>query len=273
MSREQDFMTTFEAVFDVHPDAVFLQTRDGAIVDCNPAAGNLTGYGREELLSLRRDTLFGEDLSDVVAGLFDGDNPSCSLSGTCFGRNGACIPATIDMRVFSMDGAPFVFVAVRDNSERVRTLEEIGRLERRLRQSEKLEVIGRLAGGISHLLQQHLHRHTRRTRHGQAGCLLRHAAAAPSRGEGREHGNPASRGGCSPSPAKPAKLSNPRTSPFRRRYVVDFARTTFDRRIEIEARRAGDLDAVLGDIPPSSITCFESARERPRRPPRQISLR
>lgn|GEM_PF-3070981 len=54
----------FHALFEFSPDAIFLQTVEGRILDCNIAAETLTEYGKDELLQMSIPGLIAEDPDD-----------------------------------------------------------------------------------------------------------------------------------------------------------------------------------------------------------------
>ncbi|HYL56325.1 MAG TPA: response regulator [Gemmatimonadales bacterium] len=123
-------------------DAVFIADRLGRYVDVNPRACELTGYTRDELLRLRAvDTYPTEareevqlQLDEIAAGRVS------SYERPLLRKDGTIITVEISARVLP---AGTLLATARDVTERKR-------LEEQLRQAQKMEAIGRLAGGVAH---------------------------------------------------------------------------------------------------------------------------
>jgi signal transduction histidine kinase/CheY-like chemotaxis protein len=65
-------------------------------------------------------------------------------------KDGKRIPVEVNAHIFDVDGAPALLSSVRDISERTAAEAARAKLEAELRQAQKLESVGRLAGGVAH---------------------------------------------------------------------------------------------------------------------------
>ena len=263
MSLEQEFQAKYKTLIRMLPHAVFLRTPDGVIGDCNDMASVMTGYSRDELLGLQVSTLFSDDIAAIVSALGNGGDNVCTTTGVCRRKGGTDIPVELDMRAFIADGIYGVFVIVRDIADRKETEDEISRLSRRLRQSEKMEVIGSLAGGITHYYNNIFTgilgalNMAKDDASDQMLPLLRRAEKVAHTASGftrrllsftRE----------SDSVCEPTNIGTLIDD------VLDFSRATFDRRIDIDADIPLDLDSVLADpaaLHHTLLNLFVNARD------------
>jgi PAS domain S-box-containing protein len=133
-------------VFETSCDAVLLiDAITGRIEDANPAAERLYGRVREALRQLRF-----ADLADVA------DDPVLPPAGTRAlpGRHrradGALFPVEVSAGNLSLRERQLRVLSVRDVSERESAETARRDLEQNLRQAQKMEAVGRLAGGIAH---------------------------------------------------------------------------------------------------------------------------
>ncbi|MCC6418041.1 MAG: response regulator [Gemmataceae bacterium] len=132
------------AILAAVADAVLVANGDGRVTTLNPAAEALTGWHRGEAI--------GRPLEEVLRTA--GGLPPCDRAAhpaTLRHRDGPEIPVEISCTPVRScrDGARAVFV-VRDVSERRRLEEALRRAEDQLQQAQKLEAVGRLAGGVAH---------------------------------------------------------------------------------------------------------------------------
>ncbi|MDB4874577.1 MAG: hybrid sensor histidine kinase/response regulator [Gemmatimonadetes bacterium] len=135
-------------VFGTISDAVVAIDLEGAVVDWNPAAERLFGYSKEEMLGrqmaeIHDPPVHGElDRSIRIAltrdGKWSGEIPFRRKDGSA-GISEVEIVAHHDAA-----GAPVGYIGVnRDVTDR-------RRLEEQLRQSQKMDAVGQLAGGVAH---------------------------------------------------------------------------------------------------------------------------
>ena len=128
-------------------DMIWIVDLAGGVTYLNSACEQITGYTRAELL--------GKDLADMVAprniesareALSQQwkNSKSTSFEIQIVARNGSRVDLEVNSAILERDGKPAGVMAI------ARDITQRKLLQERLQQSNKLEAVGRLAGGISH---------------------------------------------------------------------------------------------------------------------------
>jgi two-component system cell cycle sensor histidine kinase/response regulator CckA len=148
----------FSSMFEHAPDPSLIVDGKGVIMLANRACEEVLGWTRAELHGMPVDQLVPDDARARHAGhraSYAADHSARRLGGdratlAVRRKDGVVVPADIALSPFELDGARHVVVTVRDVSARVRAEEERARLADQLRQSQKLQSLGTLAGGVAH---------------------------------------------------------------------------------------------------------------------------
>jgi PAS domain S-box-containing protein len=132
-------------VFETSTDAVLLVSPDGRIEDANPAAERLYGLSRDELRRLVHDDLLAQDADRLRP------PPGSRAFQTRHRRaDGFTFPVEISAGELRLAAGGLLVLSIRDVSERELAERARRELEQNLRQAQKMEAVGRLAGGIAH---------------------------------------------------------------------------------------------------------------------------
>jgi len=147
----------YRRIFNGVTDAVFVCTlledgSPGRFIQVNDQACRFLGYSRDELLQMGKYDIVAPEAKATIAGmteslLADGQTLFETLNVT---KDGKRIPVEVNAHIFDIDGTPALLTSVRDISERKAAEAAKAKLEAELRQAQKLESVGRLAGGVAH---------------------------------------------------------------------------------------------------------------------------
>jgi PAS domain S-box-containing protein len=142
----------FRAVVEQAPDAIFVVDRAGAILDANSAACLSLGYRRDEILRLNvldiETTLDPARLETLYRGILA--SGPITLAGEHRRKEGPRFPVEVRITAVRRGTADMFIAVARDISERVRMEEALHAKEHQLLHAQKLESLGRLAGGVAH---------------------------------------------------------------------------------------------------------------------------
>jgi PAS domain S-box-containing protein len=139
---EQKYHTLMEGA----NDAIFLLDSTGKVLEANHRAEELLGQTRMSIQGRPFDEMMPPAERDgereafrqlLVSGNVRADNVRFCRA------NGELVNIDWSASLVTVDGQQLVFVIVRDATERTR-------LEEKLRQAQKMEAVGRLAGGVAH---------------------------------------------------------------------------------------------------------------------------
>jgi len=144
----------FRDLFDSITDLVFTQDFDGRFTSVNRAMCNVFGYERGELIGRPASDFMKPEMRPFFeSGYLEQIKTKGSLEGitSYFAKNGDEI--YIDYRsslIEPDDGEPYISGTGRDVTEQVLSRKEIKRLQNQVHQSQKMEAIGLMAGGVAH---------------------------------------------------------------------------------------------------------------------------
>jgi two-component system, cell cycle sensor histidine kinase and response regulator CckA len=139
-------------LFDNSGDAIFIHDEAGRILAANQTACKRLGYNHSELMSMSAaqvdSPLDAPHVPDRIARLKT--HGRIEFETVHRHKDGSPVSTEVSARQITWDGQPAVMSICRDITERKRAEAEKAKLEADLHQSQKMESIGRLAGGVAH---------------------------------------------------------------------------------------------------------------------------
>lgn len=146
--REQRIRQLFEST----PDVALVHDFEGRLLDANEVVVDLLGYTREELSSMRLTQITppqaGPRVAELLGQLRQRDR--MVFEGVLRNKQGGDVAVEIHARTLLLDGETTVFALIRDIRDRNAAEAERKHLQEQLLQAQKMESIGRLAGGVAH---------------------------------------------------------------------------------------------------------------------------
>jgi PAS domain S-box-containing protein len=156
--REAELAATqahYRLLFEANPlPMALIESETDRFIAVNDAAVTQYGWSREEFLAMTSDELYlPEDMPALKAarGLKTAAGAIRTVQDLRHRRkDGSVIDVEMTVRPFRFEGVPAMLVMGQDVTERNRTEKARRQTEEQLRQSQKMEAVGQLTGGVAH---------------------------------------------------------------------------------------------------------------------------
>ena len=151
-NRVQEQLRFTWLTVDHASQAIYWVGHDGRVIYANESARSLTGHDREEVTSLTLHDICPEITLAMWPLLWETlrNRRSLARETTASDRHGRTFPVEVTINLFEFEGTEYSVASVRDISEKKRAEAERDKLEAQLRQAQKMEAVGQLAGGMAH---------------------------------------------------------------------------------------------------------------------------
>ncbi|MCB9480294.1 MAG: response regulator [Desulfobacteraceae bacterium] len=147
----------YKKIFNAPTEAIFIHdAKTGEIIDLNNAAIKMFGYDlKEEMISIKVGCLSGNDIEISQPEALKKISLAAKKIPQQFEwfsqkKDGTTFFSEVSLKYADIAGKDCVVAIVRDITERKLDLEEKEKLAEQLHQSQKMEAIGQLAGGVAH---------------------------------------------------------------------------------------------------------------------------
>ncbi len=149
----REFEERFRLTFYTSPDAININKMDGTYLEINEGFTQLTGYSREDALGKTSSEIniwdIPEDRERLVEGLRK-NGYLRNLESRFLMKDGSYKIALMSATIIQLNGEPHILSITRDITDIRQTEQDKLLLERQLQQAQKMESVGRLAGGVAH---------------------------------------------------------------------------------------------------------------------------
>jgi PAS domain S-box-containing protein len=145
----------YRGLFENAHDIIYTQDLAGNFTSVNKVAESVTGYTRDEILRMNFAEHFSEEDAQKMRSMTDkklsGEVDSTSYEISVRGKHGRIVPLEVSTTLIYENGRPVGVQGIaRDITERKKAAEALSTSQEQLQQSQKLEAIGQLAGGVAH---------------------------------------------------------------------------------------------------------------------------
>ena len=148
----QEVVERYRALFNQAGEGILIMSEEGTVIDVNESFCRMHGYSKEEILSMNISDLDKnggtEEVPERTELMKDGDSLVFEVEH-CH-KNGHTFQLQVSATLITFGGKAVIQSFHHDITERMRAEKERIKLEAQLQQSQKMESVGRLAGGVAH---------------------------------------------------------------------------------------------------------------------------
>ena len=144
----RDSEERFKAIHDASFGGIVIHDK-GLILECNQGLSDITGFDYDELIGMNGLLLISDKTRPkVVENITNQYEEPYEAEGVR--KNGETYPLRLEARQIPYKGKEVRVVEFRDLTKEKESEKEKLNLEKQLQQAQKLEAVGRLAGGVAH---------------------------------------------------------------------------------------------------------------------------